>query len=128
MRRCGRDGNGALDGGVGQALQHGVQKAGADGLGQHVGDAVQKGFLLPGGLAGGGVNDDRRPDIQAAKPVHGPDEFHVHQIRVQQAYRDQSMRQQRFSLVHRQAVNDPILIRTQPRANNLGEIGMIGQN
>ena len=66
--------------------------------------------------------------IVAAEAVNGPDDFNVHQIGVQNARRDQSVREQRFGLVHAQAMDDAILRGIQTRANRFGEIGMIGQN
>ncbi len=93
-----------------------------------MGDAVQKGFFFPGRFAGGSINDDRRFGIVAAEAVNGPDDFHVHQIRVQNARRDQAMREQRLGFVHGQAVDDAILRGIQTRANRFGEIRMIGQN
>jgi hypothetical protein len=64
----------------------------------------------------------------AAKAVNGPDDFNIHQIGIQNARRDETMREQRFGLVHAQTVDDTILSGIQTRANRLGEIGMIGQN
>ena len=93
-----------------------------------MGDAAQKSFFFPVGLRRFGIGDDGRFGVAPAQAFDDPDAFHAHQIGVQDARADQAMNEQRFAFVHIQAVNDPILLGIQSRADRFGKIRMRGQN
>ena len=93
-----------------------------------MGDAVQEGFLLPFGLAVGGVGDDGEFGGAAAQAFNDPDAFDAHQVNVQNARAGQSVREQRFGFLDTEAVDNAVLLRIQTRANCFREIRMSGQN
>ena len=123
-----RRGGGAGGRRIPETFQQRIQQPAANGFGQHVGDAVQKSLLLPFGLAVGGVGDDGGFGVAAAKAFDDPDAFDAHQIHVENAGGGQSMREQRLGFIHTEAMNDPVLLRIQTRANRFGEIWMRRQN
>ena len=88
-------------------------------------DAVQKSFLFPRGFAGGGVGDDGGFGRATAETFDDPDDFHVHQIGVEDARDCDAVHEQRLGLVHVETVDDAILLGIQTRANRFGEVGMI---
>jgi hypothetical protein len=90
-------------------------------------EAVQKRFLFPGRFAVGGVGDDGAFGIAAAETFDDPDQLDIHHVRVKDARRDQPVHEQRLGLVHAEPVDDAVLLGIQPRADRLGEGGMIGQ-
>ena len=87
-------------------------------------DAVQKGFFLPFGLVVGGISDDGGFGGMAAKAFDDPNAFDSHQVHVENARARQVMFQQGFGFIHIEAVNDPVLLRLQTRANGIGEVRM----
>ena len=108
---------------------NGIEQPGADGLGQHVGDAAQKSFLLPFGLAGGGVGDDGAFGVAPAKPFDDPDALDAHQVDVQNAGADQPVDQQRFGLPPRRGgERRDIPPDSEPSRTIFGEIWMRRQN
>ena len=129
-REEGMGAGGGVDGGSGmtrhipQALQQRIQKLAANGLGQHVGDAVQKGLFFPLGLVVGGVGDDGFFGGMTTETFDDPNSFNSHQVHVEDACARQAMLQKRFSFIHIKAMNDPVLLRIQTRANGFGEVWM----
>ena len=93
-----------------------------------MGDAVQEGFLLPFGLAAGGVGDDGEFGVAAAETFDDPDAFDAHQVNVQNARRGEAVREQRFGFLDAQAMDDAVLLRIQTGADRFREIRMRGQN
>jgi hypothetical protein len=60
----------------------------------------------------------------AAEAFDDPNAFDPHQVHVEQARVSQGMLQKRLGLVHIEAVNDPVMVRLQTRANGIGEVWM----
>ncbi len=66
--------------------------------------------------------------VAAAQPFDGPDAFGAHEVNVQNARGGETVREQRFGLLHAKAVDDAVLLRIQTGANRFREIRMSGQN
>ena len=66
--------------------------------------------------------------IAAAEPFDDPDAIGAHQVNVENARGGETVREQRFSLLNLQAVDDTILLRIQSGANRFREIRMSGRN
>ena len=89
---------------------------------------MQKGFFFPLGLVVGGVSDDGGFGVTPAKAFDDPNSFDAHQVHVDNTRARQAMRQKRFGFIYIEAMNDPVLLRVQTRANGFGEIWMRRQN
>ncbi len=89
-----------------------------------MGDTVQKGLFFPLGLVVGGVSDDGFFGGMAAEAFDDPNTFDPHQVHVENARARQVMLQKGFGFIHIEAMNDPVLLRVETRANDVGEIRM----